>query len=98
MSRFFVGQTKLVIILDLESDITDADEVLIKYISPQGKKGSWPAVVVNPTTGVIGYEVQSASDLFEAGDWTIWAFITDVLGKTIASEPVTLKINEEGKK
>jgi hypothetical protein len=96
MKKIFVGQTKLTIELDLNQSLAGYESARIKYIKPSQTRGSWPANVVNSTTGLIAYEVESSNDLDEAGDWTIWGSVEFADDKSAPSAPVRMTVFKEG--
>lgn len=91
MSRVYTEQTYLRIELTAGVDITGALATEIIYKKPSGDMGSLDAIVSNPTTGVIYYDVPADSsggtDLIdEVGDWKFWAFVTFSDGRTARGE------------
>ena len=86
----YVNQSKLRQILILNVDLTTATTAWIKYKKPAGTVGHWVAtvlttnmtiivngvsIVLTPSMGVIYYDVIS-TEIDEAGNWTLWPFIT----------------------
>ena len=95
--QIFVGQTKLDINLDFETDITGYQTVLVKYIKPDGTTtGSFTATVDDAALGLASYTVTSATDIDVPGDWVFWGHITYTDNTVIAGEPQIVNVKVEG--
>jgi len=97
MGRIHIGQTRLRISLTCNSDLSNAETVLIKFKKPTGVQGSWVASISNATTGIIYYDVANETDLDMEGAWTIWAHITYDDGTVAAGDPVKMAVYTEGR-
>lgn len=96
MGKIYQAQTKLRIQLTVGQDITSAT-CLIKYKKPSGVTGSWSASIGTASTGVIYYDVASADIIDEAGEWSLWAYITFSDTKVAAGEPCVMNVYSQGK-
>jgi hypothetical protein len=92
----FAKQTKLDIIIDVGSSIQDHEIVEIRFQKPNNKRGKFIGSVDDAELGRIKYEVQSPADIDLAGIWIFWAYIKYQSGKEIKSEPVKIRIYDEG--
>jgi len=86
MGLLFVNQTALDIEVKVCTDITGARELLIKYIKPDGTVGSFPAVSIDNTEGILQYSVVSENDIDQIGRWVFWAHVTFVDGRSAPGE------------
>lgn len=96
MSKIYVGQTKLDINLDFQTDITGYQNVLVKYKKPSGATGSFIATVDDAANGLAHYSVVNTTDLDEAGDWKFWGHITYTDTTVIAGECDIVTVYTEG--
>jgi hypothetical protein len=95
MGKIYVGQTKLIIEVDLKSNITDAT-VILKYCKPDGETGSFPAVISDADNGVVKRQIEATTDIDQSGRWLMWAHVTYGDGKVAAGEPFDFKVYAEG--
>ena len=95
MGKVYVGQTALTITLTTGEDATDAT-CKIKYKKPNGDTGAWDATIVTAATGVIRYSVASSTIIDQAGEWTVWAYITFNDATVAAGEPLKFTVYNEG--
>lgn len=95
MGKIYVGQTALKIEALTYTDLTDATAQVIKYKKPDATLGSFIATITDAKAGIIEYDVTSADDLDQAGEWTFWAYIT-FGGDVVPGEPEILEIFNEG--
>jgi hypothetical protein len=95
MGKIFKGQTALKIEVLTGTDLTLATDQEIKFIKPSGATGSFAATVSDATGGIIYYDVDSADDLDQSGEWTFWAYITFPSG-VVPGEASKVEIYEEG--
>lgn len=86
MGKIYINQTALEIIVTVGIDITGALALLIKYTKPDGTSGSFNAVSTDDTNGIIKYEIDSSSDIDQAGLWHFWGHITFSDGSFAAGE------------
>lgn len=91
-----VGATDQVITVNVEKDITGYSTALIKYIKPNKATGQFTATVTNPTSGILTYSIQSASNIDMSGDWVFWAYITYANGKIGIGEPFVVTAKNQG--
>lgn len=96
MSKIFTNQTKLTINVNVMDNISDVSTALIKYEKPNRERGSFPATVVDPTTGLISYAIQTDQDLNVAGSWKFWAHLTYSDGKIIEGSSQTIIVHPSG--
>lgn len=68
----YVGDVGVEIIQDVETDISEATLMIIKYKKPNGSRGFWPAEKKNATN--IFY-VSGPGDLDNAGIWDMQAYV-----------------------
>lgn len=95
MGKIYVGQTALKIEALTYTDLTNATDQVIKYKKPDESTGSFAASIVDIKGGILEYDVTSADDLDQAGEWTLWAYVT--FGSSVVpGEPETLEIFNEG--
>ena len=95
MGKVYVGQTKLKIIADLNSDITGST-VVLKYEKPDGATGNFPMVITDALNGIVEYDVSLATDFDLKGNWKMWAYVTYADSKVAPGEPFRLKFFTEG--
>ena len=95
MGKIYVGQTKLVINVDVKSDISGASAIL-KYCKPDGTTGSFSASITDASEGLISYEIASVNDLDQQGRYSMWAYVTYGDGKVAAGEPFDFLVLPEG--
>jgi hypothetical protein len=96
MSKIFVDQTYLRIILTTNVNITGAQETLIYYRKPNGTIGTLPAYVDDLEDGVIYHDLDSDSTLLDTrGAWKFWAYVKFADGRTARGETVGVTIWDE---
>lgn len=95
--KIYVGQTKVYFEATVSQDVS-AGTCLIKYTKPSGATGSWSASIITAATGVIRYTVPvgATTILDEAGNWTLWGYVTFSDNRVAAGEPYTVKVYVEG--
>ena len=96
MSKIYVGQTDLTIILDTKKDLTGVVTAEIAYRKPDGSTGAFDADISDPSKGIMQYEITSASEINMNGEWTVWAKTIDGDGKVSIGEPDTFIVYLEG--
>jgi hypothetical protein len=95
MSRIYVGQSALRIILRTFIDLEGIISAVIKYRKPDGGLGSFSAGVADAAKGLIFHEcIEGEIDM--PGWWVFWAFITFADGRTAAGEAAKVFIWNEG--
>ncbi len=95
MGKVYVGQTKLKIVLDLNSNITGTT-VLLKYEKPDGATGNFPMDITDAINGIVEFVVSVATDFDVKGNWNMWAYVTYADSKVAAGEPFVIKFLSEG--
>jgi len=95
MGKVYVGQTKLKIVLDLNSNITGTT-VILKYEKPDGATGNFPMVITDAINGIVERVVALATDFDVKGNWNMWAHVTYADSKVAAGEPFKLFFGTEG--
>ena len=95
MGKVYVGQTKLKIVTDLNSNISGST-VILKYEKPDGTMGNFSMAITDAVNGITEYVVVSATDFDMKGHWNMWAYVTYADSKVAAGEPFKLKIYSEG--
>ena len=91
----FVGQTAVTFTATLGVDITGAT-CKIKYKKPDYSTGEFLATITDAAAGIIEYEVASADDLNQKGDWIFWGYATFSNGKVAAGERYKIYVHQEG--
>jgi hypothetical protein len=98
MSKVFVDQTCLRIILTTSVNITAARTLQIHYRKPDGELGELDASVQDYVDGTIYHDLDSDSTLLdEKGAWKFWAYVVFSDGRAARGETVGVTIwdNEE---
>ena len=96
MSKVFVDQTSLRIILTTGVVIADARTTEIHYRKPGGEIGQLTAEIQDPVTGIIFHDLDSDSTLLdERGAWKFWAYIVFSDGRKARGETVGVTIWSE---
>lgn len=91
----YQNQTKAIIKMDVEEDITGS-VAKIQWRKPSGAIGFFPGSITNQVLGLFQYQILSANDLDEFGDYTFWADIIYADGKQIFGDPKVVKIPAPG--
>lgn len=95
MADYFKGQTNLRIELETNVDLTNAT-LLIKYKKPQGNMGSWGATINGSDDSKMYYDIDTATDLDQAGDWIFWAHVTFADATIGIGSSIVQRIKAEG--
>ena len=96
MSKIFVDQTSLRIILTTNVVIAGALVTEIHYRKPGGDIGALTAYVEDPVTGIIYYDLESDDTLLdERGAWKFWAYVVFGDGRKARGETVGVTIWSE---
>lgn len=96
MGKIFVGQTKLILKVTANHDVTGATATIIKAKKPSGTTVDLTATVEDALTGILVFSDFQATTLDEAGDWKFWAYVTFADGKVAAGEPVVQTVYNVG--
>lgn len=96
MSKVFVDQTCLRIILTTGVNIAGAQELKIYYRKPDDTIGSLVAVAQNEATGIIYHDLDSDSTLLDQrGPWKFWSYVKFADGRFARGESVGVTIWDE---
>lgn len=95
-SRVYKNQTNLNINLRAKSSLVGFSLVLIKFRRPNRTVGQWVAEVTDAENGYARYKIQSANDLPQTGDFTLWLDITFEDGTWLPGDPVVLTVCKPG--
>ena len=93
-AKYYVGQTLQIDVL-LNTDITGAGTVSIKYRKPAGTTGTWTATVVDAESGWIRYILTAALN-DAAGVWTLWGYIIAADASVLIGSPLEIEMRTEG--
>lgn len=96
MSKIYVGQTALIIRVNTGINLATASILQIKYKKEDGSTGTWTATVYNSSRGVIQYQIASANDLDQSGDWDAWSYVTFADGNVAPGEVFHFHVYNEG--
>lgn len=89
MSKIFVDQTNLRIILTTGVPISNPRTVEIHYRKPDGTIGTLDATVQNAATGIIYHDLDSDSTLLDQrGPWKFWSYVVFSDGRQARGETV----------
>jgi len=96
MSKIFVDQTCLRIILTTNVAISNPRIVEIHYRKPDGIIGQLPATVDDEVTGVIYHDLDSDDTLLDQrGGWKFWSYVVFSDGRMARGETVGVTIWSE---
>jgi len=96
MSKIFVDQTCLRIILTTNAAISNPRIVEIHYRKPDGTIGQLSATVDDEVTGVIYHDLDSDSILLDQrGPWKFWSYVVFGDGRKARGETVGVTIWSE---
>lgn len=96
MGKIYKNQTKLILKLNANQDITGATSTPIKYRKPSGVFGELAATIDDALLGIIKFSDFVESTLDEAGDWKFWSYVVFADGKKAAGEPINVTIYNVG--
>ena len=96
MGKVYKSQTDLTIRLQTGKNLTGISDVSIVTKNPNGIYRTFAANIADVVTGIIEYNIQSATDFDVAGSWILWAKVIDAGGLVSIGEPSTLKFNNQG--
>jgi hypothetical protein len=94
MGTVFKNQTKLRLILNAGVDITDASDVKIAYVKPDGTIGDWAASILNNTQAT--KDMTIANEIDQDGQWRFWLEVTYPDGTWLAGEASRLIVKIAG--
>lgn len=98
MSKAYKGQTKIKLVVDLETDITGAT-VKLKIESPGGNLEERAATIDDFLLGLVSFipTIPDTPIVFpENGDYKAWAFVTYGDTRVAPGEPFDFKLHIEG--
>ncbi len=93
MGKIYVNQSSLKIILNTGVDLTTATTLQMGYKKPDDTVGYWTAQIQG-TEGIYYNFVNDELNL--VGTWAFWAYITFSDLRKAPSEPVNIKVYEQG--
>lgn len=96
LQKVIQNQTELQLELRTGLDLSFASNAEIRYKKPDGETGHFPATIDTGRHGVMFYNVQSANDIDQTGDWTIWAYAEFPSGNVVYGEATYFTVEEEG--
>jgi len=82
--KIYEGQTGIQIILDCETDVSEATQYKIYYTKPDRSSGSAIATVLINSINLIYFVITDATFLDQTGVWKFWAWVywdADTIGK-----------------
>jgi hypothetical protein len=95
MDFVYENQTALRIKLDTEADLTDATELEIRYMKPDGSEGSWTAQVLNSSSWIY-YDIGPNDHLTPTGNWKRWSYVKFSDGREVEGDPVDFIVKKPG--
>lgn len=96
MSKIYITQSKLELVLTTTIPLASVDTVNIKYKKPSGATGELTGAVLDDALGTITWESPVSSAFDEAGDWSIWVKFNYLDTRVSFSEPFVLTVVKEG--
>ena len=95
MGRIYKDQSDLLITVTTHTNLSEAEECLIKFRKPDKTTGYFTAAISDVEDGIITYEVQEG-DIDLSGWWKFWAHIRFIDGKTAPGRRRKIFVWEEG--
>ena len=95
MGKVYKGQSKLRIRLTTNQNISGATPY-IKYKKPSGVVGTRAAQVENTPSGIIYYDLTTATLLNESGAWKFWAYVSFSGGLIAPGKAAVVNVYDEG--
>jgi len=92
MGKVYQNDIGTKIILDTETDLTDATVAKIKVKKPSGTILEWDATIEDPNAGKISYVITSSDILDEPGLWSFQAYVEFVDGAKLHGEIAKLMV------
>jgi hypothetical protein len=83
--KIFAGQSALRIVVKTFCELSEVQNVAIRYRKPNGKAGEFGAGIRDSEKGELIYECVEG-DIDKPGWWDFWAFVTLNDGRTAAGE------------
>jgi hypothetical protein len=95
MGNIYKSQSGFRLKLITFCELIDIKSAVIKYNKPDGRRGEWPAYVVDFDNGIISHEcIEGEIDM--SGWWSFWAFVTFDDGRTAVGESAKVYVWREG--
>jgi hypothetical protein len=95
MGKIYKSQSAFRLKLITFCELIDIKSSVIKYNKPDGRRGEWPAYVVDFDNGIISHEcIEGEIDM--SGWWSFWAFVTFNDGRTAVGEAAKVYVWREG--
>ena len=94
MSKIYVNQNSLRLTLQTGVDISEASNLLIKYIKPDKATTGNFSATISGTTDL--YYDFAGTELDTPGEWTFYAFVIFSDARTAPGEPVYITVYNEG--
>ena len=96
MKHIFKCRSKLRILIDTKCDLSGYENVTLWARKPVGNEVQSPAVVKDLESGLVFYDVQSESDIDQAGWWTFWPEVVFDDDRTAAGRACRVFVYEAG--
>lgn len=93
MSKVYLNQSNLSLILDTEVDLAGATTTEIKYIKPDGTEGAFVGSIYDSTN--VKYDF-TGTELDQISCWIFWAYVIFSDGRNAPGEPVTMQVYKQG--
>ena len=94
---FKTNQTKALIRRRLNEDLTTATSVELRYISPSGQRGSFPATIEDRSKGHVIWSASESEMLDKNGSWMVWVYVLFNDNRSAESDPTTITVKDAGK-
>jgi hypothetical protein len=94
--KVFAGQSALRIVVRTYCELSEVQNVAIRYRKPNGKTGEFGAGIRDVEKGELIYECIEG-DIDISGWWDFWAFVVLNDGRSAAGESQKVFIWKEGK-
>jgi hypothetical protein len=96
MNKIYAGQTSLSLRVNTACPLNDAELCEIRYRKPDGSEGAFEAVILDPMTGLLGYDL-GTGDLDQPGWWSFWSWVQFSGGRWAPGDPKKVYIRQEGR-
>jgi hypothetical protein len=90
------NQTKIQIRRRLNENLTHASSVEMRYISPSGRTGSWPATIEDATLGHVIFNGSDENKMTEKGIWKVWAYVVFDDDRFAESNTTFIEVKDAG--
>lgn len=92
-----VGDTAPQLQFTINEDLTNADNVEIRYRKPDSNENYFPGTITDVTVGTVVYQLSSSGDLDDTGIWNFWIHADFNDGTSKDYNPVIINVYEPGK-